>query len=193
MPAHPKRGHGRACSLAQQPASPGKLVRVPTYVALLRGINVGGNRIIKMTDLKAMFEAAGASDVATYIQSGNVVFKHPSRSAAKLASQLEKALGLTIILRTADEMQAVLENNPFPPESTHVFFLRTPGGKIDLDPKPFLPEKWQVVGRELYVFLPNGIGRSQLVGKLMRKPPVTDATARNWRTCEKLTAMCRTV
>jgi uncharacterized protein (DUF1697 family) len=89
-------------------------------------------------------------------------------------------------------MEAVLENNPFPPESTHVFFLRTPG-KVELDPKPFLPEKWQVVGRELYVFLPNGLGRSVLVGKLMRKPPVSDATARNWRTCEKLTAMSRSV
>lgn len=171
---------------------PGKLARVPTYVALLRGINVGGNRIIKMTDLRAMFEKAGATDVATYIQSGNVVFKHASRSATKLAAELEKKLGLTVVLRTADEMQAVLDNNPFPPEHTHVFFLRTPG-KIDLDPEPFLPEKWQIVGKELYVYLPNGLGRSQLVGKLMRKPPVTDATARNWRTCEKLTAMCRTV
>jgi uncharacterized protein (DUF1697 family) len=165
---------------------------VPTYVALLRGINVGGNRIIKMADLKAMFEDAGASDVATYIQSGNVVFTHPSRSAAKLAAHLEKEFGLTVIVRTAAEMQAVLDNNPFPPESTHVFFLRT-AGKVDLDPKPFLPEKWQIVGRELYVFLPNGLGRSVLVGKLMRKPPVTDATARNWRTCEKLTAMSRSV
>jgi uncharacterized protein (DUF1697 family) len=165
-------------------------VRVPTYVALLRGINVGGNSIVKMTDLKAMFEAAGATDVATYIQSGNVVFKHPSRSGAKLALHLEKELGLTVVVRTPAEMEAVLENNPFPPESTHVFFLRTVG-KIDLDPKPFLPEKWQLVGRELYVFLPNGVGRSVLVGKLMRKPPVSDATARNWRTCEKLTAMSR--
>ena len=145
-----------------------------------------------MADLKTMFEDAGASDVATYIQSGNVVFKHASRSAAKLAAQLEKAMALTIIVRTADEMQAVIDNNPFPPESTHVFFLRS-AGKVDLDPKPFLPEKWQVVGRELYVFLPNGLGRSQLVGKLMRKPPVTDATARNWRTCLKLTEMCRSV
>ena len=141
-----------------------------------------------MADLKAMFEKAGARDVATYIQSGNVVFK----AAAKVAGALEKKLGLPLVLRTADEMQAVIENNPFPSEHTHVFFLRKAGAP-DLDPKPFLPEKWQVVGRELYVFLPNGLGRSQLVGKLMRKPPVSDATARNWRTCEKLTEMCRTV
>jgi uncharacterized protein (DUF1697 family) len=141
-----------------------------------------------MADLKAMFEKAGARDVATYIQSGNVVFK----AAAKVAGALEKKLGLPLVLRTADEMQAVIENNPFPSVHTHVFFLRK-AGTPDLDPKPFLPEKWQVVGRELYVFLPNGLGRSQLVGKLMRKPPVSDATARNWRTCEKLTEMCRTV
>lgn len=150
---------------------------------------------MKMADLRAMFEKAGASDVATYIQSGNVVFTHPSRSTARLTTDLETKLGMTVLLRTAIEMQAVLDNNPFPKADSkllHVFFLRK-AGPIDLDPKPFLPEKWQIVGRELYVFMPNGMGKSQLVGKLMRKPPVSDATARNWRTCEMLTGMCRTV
>jgi uncharacterized protein (DUF1697 family) len=166
---------------------------VPTYVALLRGINVGGNRIIKMTDLRAMFERAGATNVETYIQSGNVVFTHAARSAAKLTVMLEAALGLVVIVRTAAELAAVIENCPFPktdPKALHVFFLRKVA-PIDLDPKPFLPEKWRVVGKELYLFLPNGLGRSQLVGKLMRKPPVDDATARTWRTVETLTAMCR--
>lgn len=168
---------------------------MPTYVALLRGINVGGNRVIKMTDLRAMFERAGATNVETYIQSGNVVFTHALRSTAKLTAQLEAALGLVVVVRTAAEMAAVVEANPYPkadPKALHVFFLRNVA-PIDLDPERFFPEKWQVVGQQLYLFLPNGVGRSQLVGKLMRKPPVNDATARNWRTVETLVALSASV
>lgn len=136
---------------------------------------------------------AGAEDVATYIQSGNVVFTHASRSTAKLTEHLEKALGLVVLLRTAAEITAVVEDNPFPkadPKALHVVFLRKVV-PIDLDPKPFLPEKWQIVGKHLYLFLPNGIGRSPMAGKLSRKAPGDDATVRNWRTVETLVAMAR--
>jgi uncharacterized protein (DUF1697 family) len=169
-----------------------------TYIALLRGINVGGNRIIAMAKLRAMFEAAGATDVTTYIQSGNVVFRHAARAAPKLAAQLEaqiaKAtkLAVPVVLRTAAEWTAVTAQNPFPEataDQLHVGFLAVapPADALaSLDPKLHEPERCVIVGREIYMFLPNGIGRSKLVVAVLKLKPLAAATARNWRTVQKL-------
>ncbi|HSD86941.1 MAG TPA: DUF1697 domain-containing protein [Kofleriaceae bacterium] len=172
---------------------------MPVYVALVRGINVGGARPIKMTDLRAMFEAAGARDVETYIQSGNVVFGHATRSEPTLTKAIEHAIAkaagfaVSLVLRSAAEMAAVVKNNPFAKAgAVHVYFLpaKVPATTLaDIDPKRFLPEAWKLVGRELYVMLPEGAGSSKLLGTLLRKPPLALATGRNWRTVETLTAM----
>jgi uncharacterized protein (DUF1697 family) len=168
------------------------------YIALLRGINVGGHRVIAMADLRDMFAAAGARDVVTYIQSGNVVFAHAARSAptlaAKLAAQIAKATGfeVPVMLRTAAEWEAVVSANPFAGADTdqlHVSFLATapdPGVLDRFEAAAHEPERFALVGRELYMHLPDGMGRSKLVGALGKVKPIAAGTARNWRTVLKL-------
>ena len=172
---------------------------MPTYVALLRGINVGGARSFKMADLKAAITDAGGADVATYIQSGNAVFDHANRSATKLQTELERAFAraagfaVPVVLRTSDQIEKALAANPFPDADEshlHVTFF---AGKVaatalrGLDRDAFAPEEAAMAGKELYLRLPNGMGRSKLAAKLARLLP--DGTTRNWRTVTKLAAM----
>jgi uncharacterized protein (DUF1697 family) len=174
---------------------------VATYVALLRGINVGGNRIIKMADLRETFVAAGARDVETYIQSGNVVFGHAARSATKLAADLEKQLAsdagfpVPVVLRTAAELAGVIAENPFAKadvDQLHVSFLASalPADALAaVDAKAFTPERFFTAAREVYMLLPGGMGRSKLVGAIMKVKAMAPATARNWRTVMTLSEM----
>ena len=155
------------------------------HIALIRGINVGGNRIIKMEALRAMFEAAGAKDVQTYIQSGNVVFSHSKPTAARFAKEILKETGfdVAVTLRSADEWAKLA--HPYPDDDhVHVFFVDTPA---KLDVKATVPERYTVKGREVYLYLPDGIGRSKLAGAVAKALPAS--TARNWRTVQKLLAM----
>jgi uncharacterized protein (DUF1697 family) len=172
-----------------------------TWIALLRGINVGGVKVA-MTDLRAAVADAGGTDVETYIQSGNAVFSHPGRSEAKVKAAVEgeiaKILGRRIptMLRSASQWRDVVDANPYEPEAPthlHVSFFDDPlpasaFSTIDLD--AFAPETFTVHGREVYLHLPNGMGRSKLaveLGKGGRKAPV--GTTRNWNTVLKLAEM----
>jgi uncharacterized protein (DUF1697 family) len=173
---------------------------VRSYVALLRGINVGGNRKIRMADLRDVFTEAGCGDVATYIQSGNVVFTHDASDeqqlARKLERQIEAATGFAVpvMLRTDRELQAVLAANPFGDlEHTklHIVFLATKPTARDakaFDASRFAPEDYRVVGREVFLNLPDGIGRAKLPPAL---PLIRGGTARNWRTVQTLADMTR--
>jgi uncharacterized protein (DUF1697 family) len=168
---------------------------MPTFAALLRGINVAGHRKIRMTELAALFAEAGCESVTTYIQSGNVVFTHRTRSAEKLRVDLEDRIeaatgfDVVVVLRTASELAKVIANTPFPdadPSKLAVSFLiRKPAsGALDkVDASAFAPDEFALVGREIYLHLPNGFGRAKL-------PPVLDAkapgTVRNWRTVTML-------
>ena len=167
------------------------------YVALLRGINVGGKAKVGMAALRDTCASVGCEDVVTYIQSGNVVLRSPL-SEKKLQAALEGAIATefgfspAVMLRTAKEMAAVVERNPYPgvdEKERHVGFLHAPPdartkaclGAIDCD-----PEQVTVVGRDLYLHLPNGMGRANLpvqMEKCLRPAPVT---VRNWRTVTKL-------
>jgi len=172
---------------------------MPTYIALLRGINVGGNRVVKMSDLGGIFVAAGAHDVATYIQSGNVVFTHAARSERTLVAELEKRIAkaagfpVPVRLRTAGQLVRVIEDSPFrdvDPDHLHVAFLaaRPPANAPTIDARAFAPERCAAVGRELYLYLPEGMGRSKLAAAVLAKPKAIGAagTARNWRTVLRL-------
>jgi len=176
---------------------------MPTFIALLRGINVGGNRVILMADLREIFDDAGAKDIVTYIQSGNVVFTHAARSPVKLTAALEariaKATGFAVpvVLRTAAEWAAVLAANPFAdsdPDHLHVAFLVGPppaAALAALTPEAYLPERCALVGREIYLCLPDGLGRSKLAGAVAKVKSVAAATTRNWRTVVKLHELAR--
>ena len=176
-----------------------------TYIALLRGINVGGHNRLPMVLLAAMFEDAGCQEVRTYIQSGNVVFRAPSSAAqqirwtvqAKLAAITERRI--PIILRTGEELQKIVEENPF--QSTepgfgavHVGFLvnHPPSERIaSLDPDRSPPDMFAVRGSEIYLQLPNGMARTRLTNVYFDTILGTPVTFRNWRTVQSLLKMTR--
>jgi uncharacterized protein (DUF1697 family) len=167
------------------------------HVALLRGINVGGKAKVAMGALREVCESVGCEDVATYIQSGNVVLKS-KLSADKLRTALEEAIAAefgfapAVMIRTAKEMAAVVAENPYPDadeKSIHVGFLHAPpdpATKKCLTAIDCAPEEITAVGRNLYLHLPNGIGRAALPVRLERCLRPTPVTVRNWRTVTKL-------
>ncbi|MGD9705985.1 MAG: DUF1697 domain-containing protein [Acidimicrobiia bacterium] len=168
-----------------------------TFIALLRAVNVGTGRNVKMTDLARVVAEAGGDRISTYIQSGNVVFAHPERSTSQLEAQLERGIAamagfdVDVVVRTMKEWEAVVSGCPYEvedPTKLFVAFLKTapPSAVLEaFDPSPFAPETFTSRGRELYLHLPNGMGRAKLplaVGKL-KLPPTT---TRNWRTILEL-------
>lgn len=176
---------------------------MPHYVALLRGINVGGNNKLPMADLAAIFTDLGATNVRTYIQSGNVLFEAPARAASALpgaaTAAIEARLGLRvpIVMRSASEFAAALEGNPFVERDTdtdhlYVAFLATAPSEARtaaLDPARFSPDAFEVRGREIYLHFPNGAGRSKLTNDYFDRTLATTSTIRNWRTVEALASM----
>ncbi|MPZ98874.1 MAG: DUF1697 domain-containing protein [Dehalococcoidia bacterium] len=174
------------------------------YIGLLRGINVGGRRSLKMTDLRDLVVEVGGTDVLTYIQSGNVVFSHPARSAPKLEAELARSIeafsgmAVPVVLRTADEWDAIVEANPYPDagdKQLHVLFFKEdlPADAFAaLDLVAFAPEALVARNRELYLHLPNGMGRAKLPVEVERRgPKAAIGTARNWATVLKLQEMAR--
>ncbi len=161
-------------------------------VALLRGINVGGNHKIPMADLKTWLESAGFTSITTYIQSGNVVLEHGARvnvqALVRDAIVEHTGWNIAVIVRSASEMRHVVTANPYPgvePTKLHVSFLDTPPQDIDatLDTLRWLPEEFTVVGRDVYLHVPNGMGQSIMAPRLTA---IKGATTRNWNTVLKL-------
>ncbi|HEY7098759.1 MAG TPA: DUF1697 domain-containing protein [Terriglobales bacterium] len=176
-----------------------------TYVALLRGINVGGNKIVHMEPLRKELGAIGFRDVKTYVQSGNVIFKAPQQACDKLSKQIEemvsKRFGLSpsVIVKRAEDICAAVKNNPFLKEKGadvtkfHVTFLSAvphKEGLMKLRDLSFPPERFCCVGSEIYLECPNGVGQSKLPIQLFEKLLGVRATSRNWRTVNKLAEMC---
>jgi uncharacterized protein (DUF1697 family) len=176
-----------------------------SYVALLRGINVGGKNKLPMADLAAMFTAAGCSGVRTYIQSGNVVFEAPAAVAGAVSGEVGRAIEagfgyrIPVILRTAEELGAVLRNNPFlaagaDPQTLHVTFLSAeplPARVAALDPGRSPPDELVVQGREIYLRCPNGYGNTKLTNAYFDAKLAATTTVRNWQTVEKLAEMAK--
>jgi uncharacterized protein (DUF1697 family) len=176
------------------------------HIALLRGINVGGNNLIPMVRLRAMLEELGFEGAQTILQSGNVVFSGGRKSSSALEAHLEKEcrarLGPAVdwIVRTADEWDAVIEANPLPKEAqkdpSHylVHFLKrapTPAQVEDLTSAIRGREIVRANGQHLYLVYPDGIGKSKLDMTLIEKKLGSSGTARNWNTVLKLQALAR--
>ena len=180
-------------------------VRTVAHIALLRGINVGGNNKLPMEDLRAMFVRAGCGEVATYIQSGNVVYEVRATRASKVATFVESAIRerfgyrIPVVTRTAEELRGVAEENPFvaaraPLEELHVMFLAdAPSASrlASLDPNRSPHDRWAARTRELYLHLPNGVGQSKLTNAYLDSTLGTVSTGRNWRTVLKLVELSR--
>jgi uncharacterized protein (DUF1697 family) len=163
------------------------------HVALLRGVNLGPRNKVPMKRLAAMFEAAGCDDVRTFIASGNVVFDAPAALAKKLpvaiSSTISDELGLTIpvLVRTASEMSKIAASHPFDDdEGVHVAFLQTKPKVTTLDTSRSPGDEAVVLGREVYLRFPHGMGRSKLSVTYVDKTLGTVSTWRNWRTVTKL-------
>ena len=168
------------------------------YVALLRGINVGAHKRMAMKALVAVFEKLGCTDVATYVQSGNVVFRPPASlklDAATLAAKIEKAFGfeVPVVLRTAEELEETILRNPFPnADRLHVSFLGTAPSRdriAALDPHRSPGDSFKVLGREIYLLFPNGVAHSKLTSQYLDSKLKTTGTTRNWKTVLTLREM----
>ena len=164
---------------------------VAVYVGLLRGINVGGTGLLAMKDLIAICSTLGFGKVRTYIQSGNVIFESGLREDAvriRLEDALEAKMGkkIAVMIRTSAEMRAIVEANPFSekePNRVAVVFLagKPPDDRLDGLTGP-AGEQVRMGVREVYVYYPEGIGRSKLKLPL----PAVSATVRNINTVSKL-------
>jgi uncharacterized protein (DUF1697 family) len=186
---------------------------VPTHVALLRGINVGGRNKVAMADLRAVVTSLGHADIATYIQSGNVVFTARATDSALLAADLEAAIARALDVRprvvvvSREELAQVVRDNPYSaeanPKSVHAVFLgEHPAAEMvdyvaDAQRQAMLKgsrDTAQYVGRVLFLHTPDGFGRSELAALLARAGGPTSVrgagTARNWATVTRLLAMC---
>jgi len=172
---------------------------VSVWVALLRGINVGGRNRLPMSSLVAILESAGCREAATYIQSGNAVFKanieSRTRMADEISREIEKEHGFrpAIQLITAAELGAAIDSNPYPqavtdPKTLHLSFLASvPQQERVADAERLLSESESLAinGNLLYLHAPEGIGRSRFAGGVERVLQV-QMTGRNWRTILKL-------
>ena len=168
------------------------------WIALLRGVNVGGKHSFPMKSVRELFEAAGHRDVLTYIQSGNVVFESDTGKEADICADLEPRLAaaagfaVPVILRSAAAMRKIVRNQPFADVDAahlHVSFLpaEPPKGSLaQLDLAALAPEDAAVLGRELYLHLPHGMGRAKLPVALGKAAGLREGTMRNWRTVTKL-------
>ncbi|MDQ2891894.1 MAG: DUF1697 domain-containing protein [Pseudomonadota bacterium] len=174
------------------------------YAALLRGVNVGGNRKLPMADLRGFVEGLGYGAVQTLLASGNVVFETDERDAAAIESTLttaaQKTLGLDThwFVRSHAHLAAIIKANPFPDAAetrpSHVLVLfhaeNFPTGKIDTLREAYDgPERLAAVGRELFVDFPDGIGRSTLHPAMAKCTFPKVATGRNWNTVTKLVTL----
>ncbi len=170
------------------------------FVALLRGVNVGGKNLLPMAELTRMFEEAGCASVLTYIQSGNVRFSASPAKAAKLPGMISARIAerfgyrTPVILRTADELGETVRNNSFlhagaPENHLHVLFLADQpeaAAIASLDPDRSPPDAFVVRGREIYLRCPNGAGTTKLTNAWFDSRLTTISTGRNWRTVLKL-------
>jgi uncharacterized protein (DUF1697 family) len=171
-----------------------------TYVALLRGINVGRNNRLPMLELRELLDGMGATAVRTHLQSGNALFDHapaePGLLAAELRDRIADGPGLTVpcVVREAAELRGVIERNPFDmtaidPARFLVTFLSGPvdmGKMKDLDPASFTPDEFRPGEHEMYVHCPDGLHGTRLTHAFWEKRLGLIATARNWNTVTRL-------
>jgi uncharacterized protein (DUF1697 family) len=186
---------------------------VPTHIALLRGINLGGHKKVAMADLRQLVSSLGHADVATYIQSGNVVFSTGQSDNAALAAALEEAIAARlgvesrVVVLSRDDLARVARDNPYPGETNYralhaIFLSDEPGPEIAervASAQREVAQKGsrdtaQVIGRTIFLHTPDGYGRSDLAAALVKlgqkKTDAVSGTARNWATVTKLLAMC---
>ena len=175
-----------------------------TYISLLRGINVSGQKMVKMPVLKEMYESLHFTNILTFIQSGNVVFqckKSENKDLEKIISgQIQKNFGfeVPVIVLDTDELTAIIERNPYKDDNTkdisylHVTFLSSTPEQINFETIPKLKspgEEISLIERAVYLYCPNGYGKTKLTNTLLENRLKVGATTRNWKTTLELLNM----
>jgi uncharacterized protein (DUF1697 family) len=177
---------------------------MPVYIAMLRGINVGGHKRVPMERLRALCEELGFEQVRTFIQSGNLVFKAAKSSPADLSAKIEKKImaefgfAVSVMTRTPEELAQAMRNSPFAEESkvepakVHVVFLSgvpkaEAAKKLEALATP--AEQIRHRGREVHLYYRDGMGRAKITGSVLERVLSVAATARNWNTVNKLHEM----
>ena len=179
---------------------PGKESYMNTYIALFRGVNVGGKNILPMKELVAIIESLGYSNVQTYIQSGNAVFQSKKKieknGAGDIGREILKKKGFEpkILLLSSKELQDVIKDNPFSTDvgkALHFFFLDSQPKEPNLERLESLKvesEEFKMAKSVFYLYAPDGVGRSKLAAAVEKTIDVP-VTARNWNTVSKLKSM----
>lgn len=175
---------------------------MPTYIALLRGVNVSGHNIIPMADLKAMFVKQGFKDALTFIQSGNVVFTHASTDAAALAGKIEQAIGkrfgheVTVILKTLPELARMVAAIPYKSlkdgEKVYLTYLAEVPGKEGikaLEAAEDGTDDFTIAKSVVYILVRGGYGKSRFSNNFVEKKLGVRATSRNLESSRKLIAL----
>lgn len=171
------------------------------YISLLRGINVSGQKKIKMADLRSLYEELNFTDITTYIQSGNVIFSSKSRNLKepekKITKKIEEHYNFTVpvIILTPDQIKDIIECNPFLKEKNvdtsklYVTILKSiPSNSLIEKVKEFETKNDKFIFgiKEIYLFFPNGFGKAKLSNNFFENKLKVEATSRNWRTINKL-------
>jgi uncharacterized protein (DUF1697 family) len=177
-----------------------------TYVALLRGINLGGKNMLPMKELVAMVSAAGCSNVRNYIQSGNVIYTAGDRVAGRVgrvvSAAIEKQFGFQtrLVIRTTEQIRQVIRSNPFLTPGVDenllsvLFLADSPEAEnvAKLDPQRSPPDQFRVVGDEIFLHTSTGLAKTKLTNAYFDSKLKTICTCRNWRTVMKLLDMMET-
>jgi uncharacterized protein (DUF1697 family) len=181
---------------------------MPAVIALLRGVNVGGNNMIKMEALRSLCGSLGLKDAQTYVQSGNVVFRCKASNLPKLAAQIESAIEAevgfrpSVILRTTAEWKDAIARNPFAgregiePGKLLLYALASDPGdeaRARVRAIPAAPEELHIHSRELYIYFPNGQGRPKLSMPAVERSLKVPGSGRNWNTVLKLLEMAESL
>jgi len=177
---------------------------MPVLISMLRGVNLGPHNRIKMDALRAVYESLKFEDPRTYVQSGNVIFRTKEKNSAALAKKIQNAIERTfkcspeLILRTTDELRNAIAASPFAsrrnlePGKILVTFLATeagPDARTTLLSFKSYPEEIHLKGRELYIYFPDGAGKSKLPWSKVEKLLQTTGTARNWNSVTNMLAI----
>jgi len=168
-----------------------------TFISLLRGINVGGQKIIRMEELRSLYEDLKLSNIQTYVQSGNVIFDSNDSNASKITELIETQIinilgySVSVFIRNSNDFHRIINSNPFTerkedPAKLHVTFLYRTPSQSSLDVPDTGLDECILQGEEILLFCPNGYGRTKLTNSFFEKKLNIPCTTRNWKTVNAL-------
>lgn len=182
-----------------------KCSSMKTYISILRGINVSGQKLIKMDALKKAYEDLGFKNVHTYIQSGNVIFQTEEKGLEqKISGQIQKQFGfeVPVIILTIDDLKQIIGNNPYKEDDTkdisYLYVTILSSGSVNPDTEPArlkqLPgEEFIVTENAVYLYCPNGYGKTKLTNTFWESFLKVKATTRNWKTTNELLRIAESI